>query len=506
MSDAPQGPGWWQASDGRWYPPAATPAPPPSSSGTPAPPPAGTPAPPSLAKGTPAPGADPTQAFPPAGGYAPSPGTPAPPLGTPAPPAGGYGPPTGPYGPTTVPPGGYGPPTVPPPAGPAKKGSGAGLYVVLALIAFVAVAGTAVFFIVSGGDDDPGPTTTEEPTVTENLTLVAATDVGPDAFGTAAGAAFQSEDLPGLSTAARDAAGDVRSSLSAGPAGALVATGSTERLFGGSRTDQVCDALAVADFLEGDGERGTAFAGVLGVGAADLRSYLGGLTPVVLVNDTWVTDHGFADGQATATSAVLQAGTAVLVDGVGVPRVRCVSADPLTAPSRDGRSPAATEGSEWDGYDAEQVVVVEPGDELQTLAVIDVETGEEFSRAVGAGRTGEVQVSLQWSSAADLDLHVFDPEGFEIYFASRESDSGGELDVDVIPGCSSSEELHTENVFWPADEAPSGTYRVVVDNYNSCDAPSQEFELRVIVDGEVVLSETATVDEDEETSEYTFDV
>lgn len=27
MSDASQGPGWWQASDGKWYPPAAPPAP-----------------------------------------------------------------------------------------------------------------------------------------------------------------------------------------------------------------------------------------------------------------------------------------------------------------------------------------------------------------------------------------------------------------------------------------------------------------------------------------------
>lgn len=26
MSDAPQGPGWWQASDGKWYPPSAPPA------------------------------------------------------------------------------------------------------------------------------------------------------------------------------------------------------------------------------------------------------------------------------------------------------------------------------------------------------------------------------------------------------------------------------------------------------------------------------------------------
>lgn len=30
MSDTPQGPGWWQASDGRWYPPTPTPTPAPA--------------------------------------------------------------------------------------------------------------------------------------------------------------------------------------------------------------------------------------------------------------------------------------------------------------------------------------------------------------------------------------------------------------------------------------------------------------------------------------------
>ncbi|HWJ98465.1 MAG TPA: DUF4190 domain-containing protein [Acidimicrobiales bacterium] len=38
MSDAPQGPGWWQASDGKWYPPTAQP-------GTPRPPAAPGPSP-----------------------------------------------------------------------------------------------------------------------------------------------------------------------------------------------------------------------------------------------------------------------------------------------------------------------------------------------------------------------------------------------------------------------------------------------------------------------------
>ena len=37
MSDASQGPGWWQASDGRWYPPSAQPGPARPTSGPPGP-------------------------------------------------------------------------------------------------------------------------------------------------------------------------------------------------------------------------------------------------------------------------------------------------------------------------------------------------------------------------------------------------------------------------------------------------------------------------------------
>ena len=51
MSDVPQGPGWWQASDGRWYPPQSAPTPvsPPPAPGSAMPGPAGAPS------GTPAP-------------------------------------------------------------------------------------------------------------------------------------------------------------------------------------------------------------------------------------------------------------------------------------------------------------------------------------------------------------------------------------------------------------------------------------------------------------------
>ena len=49
MSDAQQGPGWWQASDGKWYPPESHPSrrppPPPPPQATPPPPGSGAPAP-----------------------------------------------------------------------------------------------------------------------------------------------------------------------------------------------------------------------------------------------------------------------------------------------------------------------------------------------------------------------------------------------------------------------------------------------------------------------------
>lgn len=65
MSDQPQGTGWWQASDGKWYPPSQAPQPPTA----PPPPPTG-PSPAGPPMGVPQPGmAYPAGTFPP--GYAP---------------------------------------------------------------------------------------------------------------------------------------------------------------------------------------------------------------------------------------------------------------------------------------------------------------------------------------------------------------------------------------------------------------------------------------------------
>ncbi|MFC7431432.1 MULTISPECIES: YfaP family protein [unclassified Agrococcus] len=81
--------------------------------------------------------------------------------------------------------------------------------------------------------------------------------------------------------------------------------------------------------------------------------------------------------------------------------------------------------------------------------------------------TGDVQVSVSWNQDVDADLYVVDPEGDTIYYGSTTSSSGGELDLDSNPSCQI-DGIRNENVTWPTDEAPSGTYEVRLNLYADC--------------------------------------
>ncbi|HKV11848.1 MAG TPA: hypothetical protein VJ725_27125 [Thermoanaerobaculia bacterium] len=72
--------------------------------------------------------------------------------------------------------------------------------------------------------------------------------------------------------------------------------------------------------------------------------------------------------------------------------------------------------------------------------------------------TGDVAFRLTWEGLSDLDLIVEDPAGNCIFFYSRESPSGGILDVDCNAGTDFTCEHPIENVFWPKATAPAGSY------------------------------------------------
>lgn len=111
---------------------------------------------------------------------------------------------------------------------------------------------------------------------------------------------------------------------------------------------------------------------------------------------------------------------------------------------------------------------------------------DDFSerlRQAGA-RSGDVQISLEWQNVNDLDLHVVDPRGEEIFFNHRQSASGGNLDVDMNAAYITSRPV--ENVYWPLRGAPRGTYRVDVVHFANHGAVDPTvFTIRVLNKGKV---------------------
>jgi hypothetical protein len=387
--------------------------------------------------------------------------------------------------------------------------------VVLAILLVGALVAGAVLVFGGGEDDDEivlePLNTMPEDDFAGNL------DVEGENVGDVVGVAFEDVEDP-----REDDVGD------AGLSGQM-AEGADPGLYGGSRDAQVCDVGQLVDFMqdEANADKAEAWAGVLGISVADIPTYLEGLTAVRLRFDTRVTNHGFRDGEATPFQSVLQAGTAVLVDDTGVPRVKCACGNPLAEPeSLDVSGDAALNLEDlaqnpdeaWEGFEPEQVVRVEPSEEsVEAITIVDFESGDLIERPVGSDGvskqdvgTGDVQITLEWDSEADLDLHVFEPDGTEIYFGNTgPTASGGQLDVDANAGCGDPEEVPggVENVFWPPGEAPSGDYRVFVYGFDvSCGDGTDEYTLTISAAGQDDEVHTGSVGEDEASQNYEFSV
>lgn len=78
-------------------------------------------------------------------------------------------------------------------------------------------------------------------------------------------------------------------------------------------------------------------------------------------------------------------------------------------------------------------------------------------------QTGRLSITLAWDGTADLDLQVICPGGGRIYFGNKQA-CGGELQIDANNWANKTP-MPLENVYWPEDEAPEGTFRVHVSCY-----------------------------------------
>ncbi|MEU3547965.1 DUF6777 domain-containing protein [Streptomyces longwoodensis] len=266
------------------------------------------------------------------------------------------GPPSGPLSGPSQPP--SGPPSQPPGGAPGGDTGGtpphrpwwrsAPRIAVLTAVVVAAVAVALVLGRSGGGSGSAGG----------EVFLQAAGKTGPDPFTESTAKDNSAPPVSVPPTAATAPTNEVRG-VDGGSAG----------LYGGTRHLSACDVEKQIRSLGADATKNEAFASVAGVTPSGVPGYLRGLTPVQLRMDTRVTNHGYRDGAATSYQAVLQAGTAVLVDARGLPRVRCACGNPLTQPVPQRTTPKPT-GDSWPTYSPANVVVVTPAPKAVDVFVL----------------------------------------------------------------------------------------------------------------------------------------
>ncbi len=238
-----------------------------------------------------------------------------------------------------------------------------GVFVIVGIVIVAAVA--AGWFVLVGGDDDA-----------TQLAVEGVSSAGENPFSNVAFQDFSSLDVTPVTFDTTGASGEI-----------IVASqrGTNPGLYGGVAGDAQCRAPELLEFLASDPVAADAWAQAQGIGTADIASVVDELTPAILLSDTRVTSHQLVDGTTQPAQAVLQAGTGVFVDPVGLPTVKCLNGNPLSEPDT---IPGSVEfvGTSFNAFDPTRLLAVTPGGtEVTRFVLLDVSFGsdEPFSRGVG---------------------------------------------------------------------------------------------------------------------------
>ncbi|MCY4146346.1 MAG: PPC domain-containing protein, partial [Chloroflexi bacterium] len=105
---------------------------------------------------------------------------------------------------------------------------------------------------------------------------------------------------------------------------------------------------------------------------------------------------------------------------------------------------------------------------------------------------GDIEVSLYWSTGADLQLLVRDPVGESVYDDNPSVASGGILAEDGNVNCVPAETgAPVSHIYWPPGRVRPGTYEVEVWYQNTCSdqPPPVDFALVIEVAGVPLISQ-----------------
>lgn len=95
-----------------------------------------------------------------------------------------------------------------------------------------------------------------------------------------------------------------------------------------------------------------------------------------------------------------------------------------------------------------------------------------------------MEVRLQWSAAADLNLNVRDPQGNQLFFDNRSTPIGGSFGFDANGLCDIISEAPVEQATWSPGFLPAGSYEILVFYRQDCEGVGPaNFNVSVNVNG-----------------------
>ena len=239
------------------------------------------------------------------------------------------------------------------------------MYIILASVLVALLAAGGLIFALTRGSTKPvarGP---------GEVFLQPAATTGPNPFTSTVASAISPSANPSASPSASPSPTAAPSSSPGGATVLRTKSGETPGLYGGTNRLGACDPGLLVRYLQANPSKAQAWVAALNadpslswsgghtVRTDQIAAFVAELTPVVLRSDTRVTNNGFVNSSPDPYQAVLQRGTAVLVDRYGVPRSRCACGNPLGSPRPTPTTPTYT-GDPWPGFNPTTVVVVQP--------------------------------------------------------------------------------------------------------------------------------------------------
>lgn len=137
-----------------------------------------------------------------------------------------------------------------------------------------------------------------------------------------------------------------------------------------------------------------------------------------------------------------------------------------------------------------------PSTDFQLRAILGYQGGvsQPITLRVQPGdlSLSDIAATLRWTGASDVDLHVIDALGQEVYWDRTSTPEGGRLDLDSNPGCEL-DNVNQEIISWPAGKAPTGDYRVFVQYYDACGVSSSPYTVSLSIKNRAVQTYSGTL-------------